>query len=291
MKNKANEVVVKDLIKQFKESNDYGYFRLDRVKVADRLTELVNEPTKIQQGSLNLCGPAAFFELLIKRDTLAFVQYAISLYNNGVGKIGNLTIKPRHNLKNQDYLESVIQGTVNRMKNKGIKLTKGNMDRFIPPSADWMVMSSLRDETNLILEFKGTLEEEIAGITLLRELENWLKETSLYQSIFIDASWIQFKGINHAKKLKPNHNKDVILFINSRMLNKNVEVLPTMKLKDIILNYFPNHYIILTSKITETEDNHIKFSCWTWGKVKEYEVPKNVFKTNYYGAIIAEVKK
>lgn len=286
---KANEFAVKDLIKQFKASNDIGYFRLDRVKIADRLTELVNDPKKIQQGRLSLCGPATFFQLLIKRDSLAFVQYAMSLYNNGYGNIGNMTIKPGHTLKNQDYNERIIQDTVKWMKIRDIKITEKNKARFITPSADWMIMSSLRDETNLFLKFKGTVEEELAGITLLRDLEAWLKETSLYQSVLTDASWIKLKGVNHAKSLVPSHNKDVILFINSRMLNKNVGVTGSKKLNDIILNAFPNHYIILTSIITETEDNHIKFSCWTWGKTQEYKVPKNVFKANYYGAIMAEV--
>lgn len=289
LENKTNELAVKDLIKQFKASNDIGYFRLDRVTVGDRLTELVNDPNKIQQGRLSLCGPAAFFQLLIKRDPLTFVQYATSLYNNGFGKIGNMIINPGHNLKNQDHNEEIIQNTLNWMKIKGIRVTKENKKRFISPPADWMVMSSLKDEANIFLEYKGTLEEELAGITLLGDLEAWLKATSLYQSVLVDASWIKSKGINHAKSLIKSNNKDIILFINSRMLSKNVEVTSSKKLNEIILNAFPNHYIILTSIITETEDNHMKFSCWTWGKIKEYEVPKKVFKTNYYGAIIAEV--
>src|SRR5699024_7915929 len=130
---KTNEVAVKEKIKQFKTSNDIGYFRLDRIKVADRLTELVNHPTKFQQGVLSLCGPAAFFQLLIKRDALAFVQYATSLYNNGFGEIGNMLVKPGYHLQNQNYNEKVIQDTLMWMKIKNIQLTEKNKERFISP--------------------------------------------------------------------------------------------------------------------------------------------------------------
>lgn len=288
MAEKTNEVAVKEKIKQFKTSNDMGYFRLDRIKVADRLTELVSHPTKFQQGVLSSCGPAAFFQLLIKRDALAFVQYATSLYNNGFGEIGNMLVKPGHHLQNQNYNEKVIQDMLMWMKIKNIQLTEKNKERFISPPADWMVMSSLRDESNLFLEYTGTRAEELAGITLLRDLKNWLEKTSLYQSVFVDASWVKQKEVHHAKSLTPSNQTDVILFINSRMLNKNLVAINSMNLTDIILNNFPNHYVVLTSKITETAES-IKFSCWTWGKVMEYEVPHNVFKANYYGAIVAKI--
>ena len=150
-------------------------------------------------------------------------------------------------------------------------------------------MSSLRDETNLFLEYTGTRAEELAGITLLKDIEGWLEKTSLYQNVMVDASWIKPKGIHHAKSLAPDSQTDVILFINSRMLNKNLVAANSMNLTDTILNKFPNHYVVLTSKITETSGN-IKFSCWTWGKIREYEVSHNVFKNNYYGAIIAKTQ-
>src|SRR5699024_4396138 len=190
--------------------------------------------------------------------------------------------------QNQNYNEKVIQDTLMWMKIKNIQLTEKNKERFISPPADWMVMSSLRDESNLFLEYTGTRAEELAGITLLGNLKNWLEKTSLYQSVIVDASWIKPKGVNHAKSLTPSNQTDVILFINSRMLNKNLVAINSMNLTDIILNNFTNHYVVLTSKITETAES-IKFSCWTWGKVMEYEVPHNVFKANYYGAIVAKI--
>src|SRR5699024_7090580 len=111
----------------------------------------------------------------------------------------------------------------------------------------------------LFLEYTGTRAEELAGITLLRDLKNWLEKTSLYQSVFVDASWVKPKGVNHAKSLAPDSQTDVILFINSRMLNKNLAAANSMKINEVILNNFPNHYVVLTSKITETSGN-IKFS-------------------------------
>src|SRR5699024_2422723 len=220
-----------------------------------------------QQGVLSSCGPAVFFQLLIKRDALAFVQYATSLYNNGFGEIGNMLVKPGYHLQNQNYNEKVIQDMLMWMKIKNIQLTEKNKERFISPPADWMVMSSLRDESNLFLEYTGTRAEELAGITLLRDLKNWLEKTSLYQSVFVDASWVKQKEVHHAKSLTPSNQTDVILFINSRMLNKNLVAINSMNLTDIILNNFPNHYVVLTSKITRSEERRVGNtyrSTWHW---------------------------
>ena len=50
-------------------------WKLSRADVAKRLRELVTDPDLVDQGALNLCGPAAFFHVYARRDPVAFVKY------------------------------------------------------------------------------------------------------------------------------------------------------------------------------------------------------------------------
>jgi hypothetical protein len=46
-------------------TNAGAWTNLDRAAVADRLIDLVNDPDKVNQGSIGVCGPAAFFNVWI----------------------------------------------------------------------------------------------------------------------------------------------------------------------------------------------------------------------------------
>src|SRR5258707_2344324 len=67
-------------------------WRLDRATVADRLDELIANPTLVRQGTLNLCGPAAMFAVWFARDPVAAVAYATTLYESGRSAIGELPV-------------------------------------------------------------------------------------------------------------------------------------------------------------------------------------------------------
>jgi hypothetical protein len=71
-----------------------GKFQLSHSDVASRLMMLINDPKQVDQGRLNLCGPAACFHILLKRDPLAFARYTASLFLQGQGTLGGLTIIP-----------------------------------------------------------------------------------------------------------------------------------------------------------------------------------------------------
>jgi hypothetical protein len=45
------------------------------------------------------------------------------------------------------------------------------------PQAEWMAMSALRDSSNLVLDFEGTPEEDVSGITTPGEITDWLIAT------------------------------------------------------------------------------------------------------------------
>ena len=97
----------RNLVEEFRGHTDAGAWpSLDRNVVADRLQELLGPANgddatlpdvagrALQQGSMNLCGPAALFLMVIKRDPLMFATYATQLFDTGTASLGSLQVAP-----------------------------------------------------------------------------------------------------------------------------------------------------------------------------------------------------
>lgn len=244
---------------------------LDREAMLDRLAELVNNPNPVNQDGLNLCGPAAFLRLWIARDPLAVVEFACTLYDEGKAAINHYKVEPdSDSLLAEDYAA----------------LDAAN-DNFIPP-AEWMICGALRDAENFFFDFEGKPEEDVSAGTGPGELAEWFEATNLYGEITNDGNFFLTRSVAHALDLKPGNACDVALLINAHMLKQMNVKEGTQKSDDFILNAFPNHFIVLTAPIQETEDGKLFVQYWTWGQPYRGVIEKDIFESNYYGAVICK---
>jgi hypothetical protein len=247
------------IVTQFRCNSNPSPWKLNRQEVANRLEELIKNPDLVQQKGLNACGPAAFFYVWFKRAPDAAVQFATTLYNDGMSKIGNISIKPRKHLLEYEGERKTV-------------------------AADWMFLSALRDSENNHLKFEEESNNRIAAITTPSEIKRWLEATGLYNNVVDNTgfhsnfkdSW-KTQNFEHARNLLTYvSNRDVIMLIDSRML------------QDGLIPY-PNHYIVLTSKVEDVKGK-VSFNYWTWGeynKPQPFKIDKLKFLKNYYGAVIA----
>jgi hypothetical protein len=134
---------------------------------------------------------------------------------------------------------------------------------------------------------------------------DWLKAAG--EQADNQGNWVTTKGIDHALGLAPASGTDIapgktdiVLLISASMFRAatpgttdtgNVDPYACTSLdKDNtwIGNNFPNHYIILLSKIVPSADNStVQFSFWSWGtKFNNVVVSQADFAAFYYGAII-----
>lgn len=245
------------IVTKFRCNPNLSPWKLNRQEVADRLENLIKKPDLVNQGGLSACGPAAFFYVWFKRTPDAAVQFATALYNDGVSKIGNISIKPGKYLLEYEGERKTV-------------------------AADWMFLSALRDSENKVLRFEGDSNNNAAGITPPGEIKRWLEATGLYNKVVDDTgfrsnfkdSW-KTQNFEHARNLLTYvSNRDVIMLIDSRMItNGNLP--------------FPSHYIVLSSKVEEVK-GIVSFNYWTWGQpIKPIKIDKLKFLKNYYGAVIA----
>lgn len=239
-----------------------AWTKLDRAEVADRLQVLVGDADKVSQGAIGVCGPAVFFNVWIDLDPLGFVQHSMQLYDTGRAPIGSLSVKAGADLRAVDYAALRPKLAVD-----------------VPP-ADWMVMSALRDSENLVLDFEGHPDEDLAGGTSGGEIASWLRATGIFSRVVDDTAPILGEDLAHATALNPTANRRVIMFLDTNMIRPSVA-----KGKG-------RHFIQLRSKVTTLPNGDVDFLYWTWGsppvRVTQPLAPAR-FDSTYLGAIIAEL--
>jgi hypothetical protein len=238
---------------------------LDEKTVMNRIDELKHDANAIEQGSLGLCGEAAFFHHVLQLQPALFGSMAKSLFMTGWGFLKDITIHPRPGLLNNNYL------------------TIRAADRSIPSQADWMVLSALCDSSNYVLGFTGEAHEEIASMTFPDTLMSWYEKCGLYKSVSVDGWGVDLIGLGLGTNLA-TYLANVVKTERTHitMLIRRVMLLPGTN--PLIL-----HYITLESAFSFNQsDSTVTFRYWSWGEtIKEKTLSWTDFRTTYLGAFIA----
>lgn len=268
-------------IQEFSERTGALKFVVSRSDMAARLTELFNDPDSVNQSSLSACGPAAILRCVLHRDPKLVVDFGIDLVEKGKGEWGSRTVEPCKDLRNQSY----------------DKLFRDyNYKGLWCPVADWVMLSSLRDDENFWFDYEGTPDDKFSGITSAGEMEEWLEDTGLYESISDETNMYFTKNKKHLSGLTVDNETDNILLINAHIMKQVFRVggdgdpkKTPKKSDDIFLSAFPNHYVVLLKKPVIDQKN-VKLSVWSWGGTYDLNVPITTFESNYYGAVIGKAK-
>lgn len=271
------------IVEQFGAGTSGGAWpSLDRQVVATRLLDLLGPDENSQpegadlagaavlQGAMNLCGPAAFFRVIIKRDPVMFAAYATQLFENGAARIGGLEVTPSQSIVEATYSSYVP-----------------SMGGDVCPQADWMVLGALRNSSNSFLTgtFTGDPDEKIAAATTPGTLASWLEQAGIYASVSNEANWMQPAGIPHGQGLSLAEGVDAIALINTDLMSHDVAPPPPCSWP---MTEFPNHWVIVVGEVVQdVQQGFVYFNIWTWGQQHIMQVPQSAFVDNYYGAIIA----
>ena len=232
-------------------STSKAWPRLDRIAVLTRLNDLKGNANLFNQGSIGLCTAAAFYHHIIQKDPLQFYSFAVGLYGSGIGFLGKLKVAPDDDLRNTDYI--------------GLAKKYSNM----PPQADWMLMSALRDSENWFFDFEGAPDETTAMRTSAAEMSDWYEKTGFYSSVTYSSD----RSLAEIKKIQKKARNHIALWIDIKLLNDPRD---------------STHIITLESPMTIDEaNNKVKFDYWTWGQpVKTLTTTVDALKSYYLGVII-----
>lgn len=125
--------------------------KIPAVDLARQLTARLQSPSRIDQGTSSLCGPAVFLYSLAKAKPMAYAKLVMDLYKTGKGSIGNLQIQPGRDCRSFDPAMSGVEG------------------------ADWIGLASLRDSENSVFDYQNP-SNQFAGITLPSRVASWFRK-------------------------------------------------------------------------------------------------------------------
>jgi hypothetical protein len=232
--------------------------KLDPTEVSERILELSANPNMVTQGALGLCGEATFIRNVIRRDRSKFFYFATGLHQSGVAYIGSLRIEPGSDLRNADYIAI------------GANIPAGGV--ALPPEADWMILSSIRDSENEWLDFEGSPTENFALSSDFEENFEWHQKSGLYTSVNKDTVKDMAVITAFARKEEKSH---ILMWMNVAMFEDDRQ---------------GGHMISIESPITvDSAANTVSFDYWTWGEptYRHANVSTERFLANYYGSIAA----
>lgn len=281
------------VVNAFAAKTDAGAWpSLQRDVVAARLAQLVTDPSvpagqplnygigprSVQQAGMNLCGPAAFFQMALGRHPVAVARFATDLFDKGTASIGSLTVSPGQDLLAVDYAA---------MSQKGDTSTQ----------AEWMMLGALRNSTEAFWQpgWTGNPQQELAAMTRPEELAGWMRQSGLWSNVTDGGKWATNPGIPAASDLTQGEGIDIALLIQINLLAGS-----TLQIagppphfapeRNVLLAQFPDHWVVLLSEIVpDTSNQTLTFTIWTWGGGLKVTAPQQVFLDNYYGAITASL--
>src|SRR5262249_6178965 len=145
----------------------------------------------------------------LERDPVPAATFACELLRDGSSSIGSLAVNPSNALLGQNYA-SVRTATNSAHPN------------YMPETADWLLLSALRDSENLLIDYlgePGTVRDELAGMTLPTTLAGWLTATSLFSTIDNNTNVVAGADRDRLFATVPTASNYIVLFINARFVN------------------------------------------------------------------------
>jgi hypothetical protein len=245
-------------------------WKLDAFRIARSILRLLDNPDGICQSDFGCCGPASFLRAWAYRNPDAIVPFATQLYTKGTTKLdANASgddVKANGDLLSNPYMKNNPHNAMGE--------------------AFWMIAGSLSNTNGLPMTQQGALDQ-LTNITLPGTLIDWLNKTHIYDKIEENVSIDQTKTFEEAKDLAPDNQTDVFFFLNCNMMEKGT-VNPTVSVPHSgdILNWFPNHWLMLTEKMTLT-GNIIKMKFWSWGGYHEMTLTVDSFNDDFFGYVKA----
>ena len=226
------------------------------------------------QAGLNLCKPTALLVMAMGRDPAAVARYATDLFNGGTGYIGDFGVTASDDLLAADFKD---------LSNRG----------SIASQAEWMMLSAIRNATEPFWqpEWTGDPDQELAGLPRPEELADWMRQTNIWSDVTDNGRWATNPGIPDATSIVMYEGVDLAMLIHVNLIHQSTIVDSDQAPKQAswsVLDYFPNHWVILLSEITpQLDDNSLVYSIWTFGGRMRLRTPQQVFIDNYFGTVSA----
>jgi len=208
------------------------FSRLHRATIATELAERVMDPTKINQGHVDVCVPAALAYNIAKTRPEDYVKAVTGLFDNGQTTLGKWNLTP-----NEDLKRYAIP--------KDAEIAE----------ADWIIMASVRDSENWFFDYSSVKD---SGGTSDGEYKDMLSKAG-FMDIQDDNNNLIHKDADNLKKADELYSKhyQVAIRIDAAALGNPPKFISRS-----------NHRVVLASNVRanfSTPSSPVSMDVFTWG--------------------------
>jgi hypothetical protein len=232
----------------------HSFRRMHRSKVASGLRERIENPYKINQGNVGLCGPASVLFANALHNPLGYSGLVMDLFERGRACLRHWELRPSKALLHHDL-----------GAHPGIE------------EVDWIPMASIRDCDNWFFHYTSPKN---SGGTTFWELEEMFRKAG-YTDVVSDNN-VFFTAVEamlrEASDLRRQDYK-VCLRINSALL---IDKSSTWSLHS-------NHWVVLDSPVTDLGNGYRRLRLFTWGGHRDLKEPLDRILAHLYGYVACKL--
>jgi hypothetical protein len=294
--------------------NRFRWF--DAQKFLKQVNERVKEPWRIDQGRSGLCGMAALYYLMIKKDAQAYKRLAIELHRTGIYDTGKCVIAPKN-----PVMFDISPQTNQRFKN------------MLMWDADWIVLGGTRSSESSVdydaLDTHGPSEKSLGeAMGKVKGIVNKIEAGAEYEyskaqgsyydyaagtsdplekKLLLDVAGYRSVSIQDDGKTKPNA-VSILQQIDAEYSTGKSQFVLDINANMIETNNFGGHWVVYAGGLNMLElPGKLSFRIFTWarnpdtrmcysveGKSRDFvlnvdtQIAYQVFIDNFYGYIKAE---
>lgn len=252
----AAKRAARELVEEFAKRIGPGAFdALARSDIARGLLARIKNPSVIQQGPTQFCGPGSFIFSVASDDPFRYAQFAIELYENGQAMLGKLHVQPDDEVLHSSPPKSTIE------------------------PVDWMVLGSIRDSENWFFDIE-TGEDIKRNGTNPHEVAAWFRKAG-YTKVFDESNLLFNKDEQNAREA-------------SNYFEQGYKVVLYLGMGAFFPKGDGTHFVALTSPIRLAAAD-VSFDIFTWGEGHHHlpqagsTLTLKRFLDNYYGYIAAKL--
>lgn len=188
--------LTEEALKRFERSTKPSMWpKIDKVRLIDNMRFLIRKPHRVEQGQVDLCGPAAIVYELIRQHPSNYVQICQELYETGQFEMRGKTVKPSRTLRNSGLAAGTTEGA-------------------------WILTATLRDVENVAIDIDHDLSA-LAGVTNPWEMKGWIIDLLGYRSGDVKSLWLNYGEMDAMRRADQVWKGGGVAFIciNSDMIN------------------------------------------------------------------------
>jgi len=241
------------LLKAWEESTVVGVWpHVQKGALIESVKRRLDNPSRIQQASAPLCGPASIIFWYVVRWPYIYIHFAQSMFETG------------------EYTDDVSHFHVtSTVKHKNSEI-KHDMD-----PADWMLLVALRTTANLILDVDQL--GDLWGVTTPGEMKTWTRDFLGFANADSNDVLLgdQTEVLQKAERAvnSPDSEGAASFLVDATVVEGT----------DTVIS-LPNHWIAYISNLAITE-TQVKFRAFTWGQLCDITADKAEWQSKAFGVV------